>query len=258
MTRSVLRGLRAVALTGTLVLASGAAFAADPIKLGVLEDQSGDFAVATIGKVHAIQLAAEEINKAGGIAGRQIELVTYDTQSDNTRYQEFMRRVLQRDKVDVVFAGFSSRLARGVPSDRRPVQRLRVLQQPVRRRRLRRPHDRHRRGAGAAVLDPHSLYDGEVRQERLHASPPTTISARSRPNGSATSSRSTAARWSARSSSRSACRSSRKRIQNIQKAKPDFVVTLLVGTAQASYYEQAASANINLPMALVGQCRAGL
>ena len=73
MTRRVLRGLRAVALTGTLVLASGA-FAEDPIKLGVLEDQSGDFAAATIGKVHAIQLAAEEINKAGGIAGRQLEL----------------------------------------------------------------------------------------------------------------------------------------------------------------------------------------
>jgi len=87
MTRKVLRGLRAVALTGTLVLASGAAFAEDPIKLGVLEDQSGDFAAATIGKVHAIQLATEEINKAGGIGGRQLELVTYDTQSDNTRYQ---------------------------------------------------------------------------------------------------------------------------------------------------------------------------
>jgi len=109
MNRSVLRGLRAAALTGTLVLVSSTVFAADnPIKLGVLEDQSGDFAVATIGKVHAIQLAADEINKAGGIMGRPLELVTYDTQSENTRYQEFMRRVLQRDKVDVVFAGFSS------------------------------------------------------------------------------------------------------------------------------------------------------
>src|SRR6202045_5117472 len=108
MTKNVFRGLRAVALTGTLVLASGAAFAEVPIKLGVLEDQSGDFAAATIGKVHAIQLAAEEINKAGGIGGRPIELVTYDTQSDNTRYQEFMRRVLQRDKAAGVFAGFSS------------------------------------------------------------------------------------------------------------------------------------------------------
>ena len=63
-----------------------AAKAAEPIKLGVLEDQSGDFALATIGKVHGIQLAADEINKAGGIAGRPLELVIYDTQSDNTRF----------------------------------------------------------------------------------------------------------------------------------------------------------------------------
>jgi branched-chain amino acid transport system substrate-binding protein len=82
--------------------------AQEPVKIGVLEDQSGDFAAATNVKVHAIQLAAEEINAAGGIDGRPVELVVYDTQSDNLRYQEFMRRVLQRDQVDVVFAGFSS------------------------------------------------------------------------------------------------------------------------------------------------------
>ena len=99
----------AASALGVLLLA-GTAFGqdAEPIKLGVLEDQSGDFALATIGKVHAIQLAAEEINAAGGIDGRPLELVEYDTQSDNTRFQEFMRRVLQRDKVDAVFAGFSS------------------------------------------------------------------------------------------------------------------------------------------------------
>ena len=38
-------------------------------------------------------------------------------------------------------------------------------------------------------------------------------------------------------------------IQNIQKAAPDFVVTLLVGANQASYYEQQAAAQVNLPMA---------
>jgi len=97
------------AACGLLLLGlAGPAMAADPIKIGVLEDQSGDFALATIGKVHGIQLATDEINAGGGIDGRKIELVIYDTQSDNTRYQEFMRRVLQRDKVDVVFAGFSS------------------------------------------------------------------------------------------------------------------------------------------------------
>ena len=37
-------------------------------------------------------------------------------------------------------------------------------------------------------------------------------------------------------------------IQNIQKAKPDILITLLVGTAQSSYYEQAAAANLRVPM----------
>jgi ABC-type branched-subunit amino acid transport system substrate-binding protein len=108
MLESIARGTRIASLIGAGLLAAGPACAADPIKLGVLEDQSGDFALATIGKVHGIQLATDEINAAGGIAGRKLELVIYDTQSDNTRYQEFMRRVLQRDKVNVVFAGFSS------------------------------------------------------------------------------------------------------------------------------------------------------
>ena len=96
-------GCAALALSASAVLAQDG-----PIKIGVLEDQSGDFAAATMVKVNAITLAAEEINAAGGIGGRPIELVVYDTQSDNTRYQEFMRRVLQSDQVDVVFAGFSS------------------------------------------------------------------------------------------------------------------------------------------------------
>src|SRR5580692_13209861 len=109
MLESIARGARGAALIGIgLLAAAGSAYAADPIKFGVLEDQSGDFALATIGKVHGIQLAADEINAAGGVAGRKLELIIYDTQSDNTRYQEFMRRVLQRDKADVVFAGFSS------------------------------------------------------------------------------------------------------------------------------------------------------
>ena len=104
-TRTALLAMTATALIAAMTPRS---WAADPIKLGVLEDQSGDFALATIGKVHGIQLATDEINAKGGIAGRKLELVIYDTQSDNTRYQEFMRRVLQRDKVDAVFAGFSS------------------------------------------------------------------------------------------------------------------------------------------------------
>lgn len=87
MHRTILRGACIAVLAAASGLSGAAARAADPIRLGVLEDQSGDFALATIGKVHGIQLATDEINAKGGIAGRQIDLVIYDTQSDNTRYQ---------------------------------------------------------------------------------------------------------------------------------------------------------------------------
>ncbi|MCS0654809.1 urea ABC transporter substrate-binding protein [Cytobacillus firmus] len=79
-----------------------------PIKIGILEDQSGDFSLVGIQKLHAAQLAAEEINSNGGLLGRQVEIVAPDTQSDNKRFQEMARKVILEDQVDVVMGGFSS------------------------------------------------------------------------------------------------------------------------------------------------------
>jgi branched-chain amino acid transport system substrate-binding protein len=95
-------------LAGASLLMSTHAVAADPIKLGILEDQSGNFAIAVIPKIYAYQLAVDEINAKGGVLGRQLQIIHYDTQSDNTRFQEFARRLIQQDKVDVIFGAFSS------------------------------------------------------------------------------------------------------------------------------------------------------
>ena len=75
-------------LTGIAALALSAAQAADkpPIKIGLLEDQSGEIALFTLPKVRGTQLVIEEINKAGGIAGRQLELIVYDPQFDNSKF----------------------------------------------------------------------------------------------------------------------------------------------------------------------------
>ena len=88
--------------------AFGAARAAEPpLKIGLLEDVSGDLAFMGMPKLHGSQLAVEEINKKGGILGRQIELIHLDPQGDNARYQEFARRLLGRDKVDVLIVGIT-------------------------------------------------------------------------------------------------------------------------------------------------------
>jgi branched-chain amino acid transport system substrate-binding protein len=239
--------IRAAAFAGAAAAAS-TALAADPIKIGVLEDQSGDFAAATIGKVHAIELAAEEINKAGGIAGRPIELVVYDTQSDNNRYQEFMRRVLQRDKVDVVFAGFSSASREAYRPIVNQFDGLAFY------------NNQYEGG----VCDANMIVTGAVPEQQFSTLIPWMMEKYGK------NVYTIAADYNFGQISAEWVRNIVKEnggtmvgeefiplgvsqfsqtIQNIQTAKPSFVVTLLVGAAQASYYEQAASANVGLPMA---------
>lgn len=245
---SIIKKTAAFAVTGTLALFSGAALAQEPIKIGVLEDQSGEFVVPVIGKVHAIQLATEEINAKGGIAGRPIELVIYDTQSDNTRFQEFTRRALQRDKVDVIFAGFSSASREAY----RPIVRQ---------------FDGfafYNNQYEGGVCDAHMVVTGAVPEQQFSTLIPWMMETYGKKVYTI------AADYNFGQISAEWVRNIVKEnggemvgeefiplgvsqfsqtIQNIQTAKPDVVVTLLVGTAQASYYEQAASANLKLPMA---------
>lgn len=77
-------------------------FAADAVKVGVLLDLSGPLQVFGRPKAQCLQLAAEEINDAGGVLGRPIELVTYDTQSSNQLYGQFAQQLALKDRVSVV------------------------------------------------------------------------------------------------------------------------------------------------------------
>ncbi|WP_138420472.1 urea ABC transporter substrate-binding protein [Aquibacillus sediminis] len=80
----------------------------EKIKLGVLEDVSGDFSLVGVQKLHGTQLAVEEINENGGLLGKEVEIIAPDTQSDNTRYQEMARKLILDDKVDAIMGAYSS------------------------------------------------------------------------------------------------------------------------------------------------------
>jgi len=67
----------------TMGLAAAGALAADPIRIGVVNEISGVQAQAGEFTLFGIRLAQEEINKAGGVLGRQIELQVEDNQSTN-------------------------------------------------------------------------------------------------------------------------------------------------------------------------------
>ena len=57
-----------------VVFAAGAAFAAEPIKIGYLAALTGDYAQYGITEVNMAKLVVGDINAKGGILGRQIDV----------------------------------------------------------------------------------------------------------------------------------------------------------------------------------------
>jgi urea transport system substrate-binding protein len=79
-----------------------------PIKLGSVLDNSGNLDIYGKPMVMATAMAVDELNAAGGLLGRKIQLVQYDTQSDIALYTKFAQQLVREDKVDVVHGGITS------------------------------------------------------------------------------------------------------------------------------------------------------
>ena len=84
------------------------AMAASDIKLGSILDTSGLFDIYGKPMDQAVQMAIDEINAAGGLIGRKIKKIAYDTQSDMALYTKFGQTLARDDKVDVVHGGILS------------------------------------------------------------------------------------------------------------------------------------------------------
>ncbi len=104
--RNVLLGAGAGLLSSALPQHN--AYAADSIKVGSILDNSGNLDIYGKPMVQATKLAVDEINEAGGLLGRELELIQYDTQSDIALYTKFAQQLARRDKADVVQGGITS------------------------------------------------------------------------------------------------------------------------------------------------------
>jgi urea ABC transporter substrate-binding protein len=100
------------------------AYAATPIRVGSLLDLSGPIGSTGQPMFDAIRLAVDEVNGAGGLLGRKINLINYDTQSTIALYSQYAQRLALQDRVDVVHGGITSASREAI----RPVfDRYRVL-----------------------------------------------------------------------------------------------------------------------------------
>jgi urea transport system substrate-binding protein len=80
----------------------------EPIKVGILHSLSGTMAISETSLKDVALMTIEEINKSGGVMGRQLEPVIVDPASNWPLFAEKARQLLSQDKVSVVFGCWTS------------------------------------------------------------------------------------------------------------------------------------------------------
>ncbi|MFZ0607391.1 MAG: ABC transporter substrate-binding protein [Xanthobacteraceae bacterium] len=110
MSKSMSRGTAALLSAGAALFAvtlatPGHAQSNEPIKIGVIAETTS---VAGSSIPQAAQLAADEINAAGGVGGRKIQIISYDDHSTAPEAVRAFQRAVNEDHVNAVIASYIS------------------------------------------------------------------------------------------------------------------------------------------------------
>lgn len=104
--RLVVAGLSAFGLS--LAAPFAPAQAEDPIKVGLVAALSGQSAKSGEAITRGLSIAIDEINAAGGVLGRKLELLTRDDESNPGKGLLAARELVQREDVAVLFGGLDT------------------------------------------------------------------------------------------------------------------------------------------------------
>jgi branched-chain amino acid transport system substrate-binding protein len=100
---------RLVPLLASLLLASPAAAADGPVKVGLMLPYSGTYAALGNAITNGFKLALTE--QGGKLGGRAVEFVTVDDESDPAKAPDNANKLIKRDKVDVLVGTVHSGVA---------------------------------------------------------------------------------------------------------------------------------------------------
>jgi branched-chain amino acid transport system substrate-binding protein len=98
------RGLLAL---GALCV-SAAVSAQEPIRVGSFLAVTGPASFLGDPEQKTLQMQIDKINADGGVLGRKLELVAYDSAGDAEKARTFVKRLIEQDKVDVIIGGSST------------------------------------------------------------------------------------------------------------------------------------------------------
>jgi branched-chain amino acid transport system substrate-binding protein len=106
--------LRSIALSRRMLLAVGLSLAAVPaqaqstIKFGLVAAMSGQSAKSGEAIQRGLSVAVDEINAAGGLLGKKVELVVRDDESNPAKGAVAARELVQREKAVALFGGLDT------------------------------------------------------------------------------------------------------------------------------------------------------
>ena len=106
--KKIITTIGVLALVGVFGLAKPLGQAADTVKIGILHSLSGTMAISETSLRDVVLMAAEEINKKGGVLGKQIEPVVVDPASDWPLFAEKAKELINQHKVAVTFGCWTS------------------------------------------------------------------------------------------------------------------------------------------------------
>ena len=101
---SPLASVRALCLHGLLAVAAMAQ-AQEPIRVGAFLSVTGPAAFLGDPEQKTLEMQIDKINADGGVLGRKLQLVAYDSGGDAEKARTFVKRLIEQDKVDVIVGG---------------------------------------------------------------------------------------------------------------------------------------------------------
>lgn len=101
----------AIIISLMIGLGQASTVAADIVKVGLNYPKTGPYAVEGLDQYRAAQMAAEEINAAGGILGQQVKIVWRDSQSKASVAIQNVTELIDKEDAKMIFGGSSSDVA---------------------------------------------------------------------------------------------------------------------------------------------------
>ncbi|MBX3634495.1 MAG: ABC transporter substrate-binding protein [Rubrivivax sp.] len=103
--RSLRRALVPLVLPLTAALGLAPAQAQEPIRIGSFLAVTGPASFLGDPEAKTLEMLVDQLNAQGGVLGRRLQLVHYDSAGDAEKARTFARRLIEQDRVDVIVGG---------------------------------------------------------------------------------------------------------------------------------------------------------